>query len=138
MYQIKYETKTKIKNLVEVEMWKGGELTSNWGESPVRQGLKWVHMGQWLLHCPCSVIHEQGSMTAPLSLCSHPWTCLTKWHCGEYINPAWLGIHLSCLPTLHLSTSPPPQNSAFAQVPKFWHVCWSNGTFLRHWKSSRL
>ena len=29
MYQIKYETKTKIKNLVEVEMWKGGELTSN-------------------------------------------------------------------------------------------------------------
>ena len=29
MYQVKYETKTKIKNLVEVEMWKGGELTSN-------------------------------------------------------------------------------------------------------------
>ena len=33
-----------------------------------------MNRGQWLLHCPCAVIHEQRPMTAPLSLCSHPWT----------------------------------------------------------------
>ena len=37
-------------------------------------------------HCPCAVIHERGSMTAPLSLCSHPWT-------GSMIVPLSLCSH---------------------------------------------
>ena len=65
--------------VVELEMWSGGELTSNWGDSPVRQGLYTT------LHC--HFVRQLNRGQWPLSLCSHPW----KW--GQWLLPLSLCSH---------------------------------------------
>ena len=104
-YMSKFRDLGKKLNFVEGEMWRGGELASNWGESPVRQGLYTLHnvtlsdmfmddctrtkeqsltpVHGWLnkdngaVIDPCSWMTEQGQCSSHWPMCTHFKPCLT-------------------------------------------------------------